>query len=499
MFDKATGIQSAIVAKADSSESSSEGRFVVNVPIVASMAGASLCFAWVFGTLVLFSSSSAVGQFRLPFLVSFAIAYGVLRLFSDRLQRRRRALAVVSLACCLLPLLDPLLAFGANLEAARVLACCVAPGLGGAVAVTLWLESCCRLAPQRTRAVLSFSLLFATVLCGLVFAVEHELRPFFVAVLGAFSAAVYLAQWQAFSVARNLADVSAEDSDERSRITPNSIILTASNSLAQGFALYGMLDFGSNGSTGRVVCLLAFALFLCLAIDSLKAFIIRESIIRYLMLPLIATCLLLMVFMPESTWEWFCAAVLVVSLLPYTSAMFATCEHIVRDDLAPFRTVGKIRTVSTLGVALGWCAGWVAFPGGLLEGSAFGVSVAVLVIVLIVITIVFDQKSLYPGSEEGTPEEDGGEDARHGQWTRRCEAFAEEVGLTARETEVMLLLARGFSAELIQERLYISKSTVKCHTYNIYNKANVHSRTDLIRLIEAGGPYCIREQEKRSA
>lgn len=52
--------------------------------------------------------------------------------------------------------------------------------------------------------------------------------------------------------------------------------------------------------------------------------------------------------------------------------------------------------------------------------------------------------------------------------------------LSARELEVLGLLYRGFSNKEIAENLFISSSTVKTHTLNIYQKLEVANRTQAI-------------------
>jgi DNA-binding NarL/FixJ family response regulator len=59
--------------------------------------------------------------------------------------------------------------------------------------------------------------------------------------------------------------------------------------------------------------------------------------------------------------------------------------------------------------------------------------------------------------------------------------------LTARELEVLRLLARGLRNKEIAERLYISERTVNFHLANIYQKLNVSGRTEaLSRALQQG-------------
>lgn len=66
----------------------------------------------------------------------------------------------------------------------------------------------------------------------------------------------------------------------------------------------------------------------------------------------------------------------------------------------------------------------------------------------------------------------------------RSKCFADAIGLTAREQDVFPLLLKNWSTEQISETLYISPGTVKFHTHNIYQKAEVGDRLSLIRKVE---------------
>ena len=57
-----------------------------------------------------------------------------------------------------------------------------------------------------------------------------------------------------------------------------------------------------------------------------------------------------------------------------------------------------------------------------------------------------------------------------------------ELGLSSRELEILTLLARGMSNKEIANALFISLSTVKTHTSNVFGKLNVKRRTQAIEI-----------------
>ena len=61
-------------------------------------------------------------------------------------------------------------------------------------------------------------------------------------------------------------------------------------------------------------------------------------------------------------------------------------------------------------------------------------------------------------------------------------ASATPVGLTAREVEVLRLVAQGLTNPQIAEELTISVHTVNAHVRALFNKLNVNSRNAVTRF-----------------
>jgi DNA-binding CsgD family transcriptional regulator len=70
------------------------------------------------------------------------------------------------------------------------------------------------------------------------------------------------------------------------------------------------------------------------------------------------------------------------------------------------------------------------------------------------------------------------------QDAQSIEPIATEYGLTQREREVLGLLAQGRSRPYIQEKLNMADGTIKTHTTHIYSKLGIHTRQELLDLLE---------------
>ncbi|MEE0594854.1 MAG: helix-turn-helix transcriptional regulator, partial [Eggerthella lenta] len=67
------------------------------------------------------------------------------------------------------------------------------------------------------------------------------------------------------------------------------------------------------------------------------------------------------------------------------------------------------------------------------------------------------------------------------------DAVAARFELTPREREILGYLARGRSARFIAETLIISENTVWAHIKRVYAKTGVHSKQELMSVVERQG------------
>jgi DNA-binding NarL/FixJ family response regulator len=66
-------------------------------------------------------------------------------------------------------------------------------------------------------------------------------------------------------------------------------------------------------------------------------------------------------------------------------------------------------------------------------------------------------------------------------------AVADDLGLTAREVEVLAQLAKGRTDRDIAEELFISKKTASVHVSNLLRKLDVASRIEAGRVGQHAG------------
>ena len=62
------------------------------------------------------------------------------------------------------------------------------------------------------------------------------------------------------------------------------------------------------------------------------------------------------------------------------------------------------------------------------------------------------------------------------------EARLEQLGITAREFEILELIARGMSNREIAEKLFVSENTVKTHSSRLFDKLSAKRRTQAVQI-----------------
>ncbi|MBA2688479.1 MAG: response regulator transcription factor [Gemmatimonadaceae bacterium] len=67
------------------------------------------------------------------------------------------------------------------------------------------------------------------------------------------------------------------------------------------------------------------------------------------------------------------------------------------------------------------------------------------------------------------------------------ETSLERLAITARELEILQLIALGLSTKEIAEKVFVSENTVKTHSGRIFEKLNARRRTQAVLLAQKAG------------
>lgn len=179
------------------------------------------------------------------------------------------------------------------------------------------------------------------------------------------------------------------------------------------------------------------------------------------------------------------------SLLYSGSSLFDLVAWYVIIAIASRNHLGAVSVFSwgMAMIALGVVAG--ANIGRLLDGGIFGnVAVEMLFVCVVLafmayIIYLVSHQRFAEAIEEVTPLERIEVIAEQPAFEANCAIVAQRYDLTARELDVLALLARGRNGHYIQEKLCISYNTVKTHVFHIYSKLGVHTQQEIIDLVES--------------
>lgn len=154
---------------------------------------------------------------------------------------------------------------------------------------------------------------------------------------------------------------------------------------------------------------------------------------------------------------------------------------------APLFFVGMSQGVLGAGMAAGFALGLLPAVAGAANYSVLS-GVALGLVVVLAAFITFAPQHRPADDEDAATSATSEQEHEQGRWKARCAVVARDAKLSARETEVFYLMAKGRGIEHIQNKLCISSHTVKSHTYNIYRKMGINSREELLDAIEAADP-----------
>lgn len=352
---------------------------------------------------------------------------------------------------------------------------------GSAAQGMIWFVSLCK---QKGRMLIAFIALGLCLGVALGFGVSLLEVSAARLALGIITAVAFILALTTIKLQKDLftSSITNKDSDKRSRIRRASTVMLSSCFFELGFVLAYAPRYDGLWwclGTSACVCLVLF-------VDALWHQAITERSLSPLTPPLTVMAFMVL-FMFEGPLRVLalCAITSLIAVF-CASGWAAMVEHVRLSNLSPYRVYAKARTVDFGGFAIGVILGAVAFqlPQG--YAACLGVIIAGAFCLL----AFFSHKPRYPESGFERPSSEAEvKSSPRSSWRLRCKAVSEKYGLSERQQEILLLLTQGRNAKYIEAALVISLSTVQTHIRNIYRKVGVHSRQELIDVIESTKLY----------
>ncbi len=213
-----------------------------------------------------------------------------------------------------------------------------------------------------------------------------------------------------------------------------------------------------------------------------KGAAVSLSTVFKLLMPLLAMALLLITAFGEEYSHAFGPIITIVNLVL---------------EMLTWILLADIARTSRVPVFLVFALGRMAVQGGMVCGQmvgfySFDQAVPFVVVsvyaLMMVMGFMFDDQDAVLVFDAPTEEEVQALEEKSGRsFDDHLSDLAAQRGLTQREAEIFLLWATGHGSKYIQESLVISAATVKTHVRHIYDKFGVHSRAEMIKLLEGEG------------
>jgi DNA-binding CsgD family transcriptional regulator len=389
----------------------------------------------------------------------------------------------------------------------------VALGIAQGMMIILWSSFLATIG--KTRIVLFAAICIGCA--GLIYLLMGLLRPeavfWITCTLSVFTVLLFVLVHYRYDYAAAAMLIKAKVSDSRQAIQAKSAISVFIYSTGVGFAVCLLISQNPNIIGSAFVGGAIVIAGILTIIDTLYFHKLSENLLVRMHLPALIIGIGPLFFDNLAGRTFSSGLFLIFLAIIYILNLTALSEHTRIFQLSPVRVFGFGRLGNAAGFLLGAVAYYLAFeviwPVGMQSDLVLRI-VLVGIIALFIVGQSFIFEDHYPVPEDPymrsrahantehplptgdlktlssfNAEADATLGAKAGAWRRRCTKLAKIYELSPKETEVLLLLAKGRNAEFIQNELVVSRHTAKAHIYHIYQKTNVHSRQELIDLLES--------------
>lgn len=396
--------------------------------------------------------------------------------------------------------------FGYALSLPVLFACWFVSGIGIAFVLVQSGEMLCHLVNEATMLLLFMTLLLSALLCLLLLQAGS----------GVVEAYIIVAPWASLAVVRaglrerHRASEGADSTPVEQPAEPAPKFNTPESRMRYRLLVVQQLLFSIVFSFGQFasVCYAAAAgyevfdfFWIALFFSGVLFLLYSSWLNRYISLNSLQMILLLLtafsiIFLTLTALDAglrFCFSVLLC--LGFTAfdvlSMYQLARTVAVNRLPFARYFSAGRFANASGMFVGWALVYAAvlLNGGSVEGVQFQY-ILVIAFVLLVFYFAFASR-VEPSADEtalASPatvrDEEQPRRPEGGYWKRAVRTLSTRYALSPREIDVFELLGRGRDTGYICDSLFISASTVKTHSYHIYQKMGVHSQQELISAVE---------------
>ncbi len=384
----------------------------------------------------------------------------------------------ISLACILLSVLVSFIAMGTLLPGFIFIVSAFLAGWGYGFCFVSWADTLRPFWHYQVGVYVALSYFVASILALFV---NHMDRPF---ALAAYGAAVCVAV-VLLRISRQYMELEEDISPanrERFPLSPWHEVLIGYYSMICGVFL--VLFFQMTPTVEMLqwlaVSVVAAASVYAVTLMVRKKYFPSGLAQRIVCIPLLAA--LVIVPLVDEATRWVVCLVIIASFFYLDIANYSSLIALSDEqNTSPFFIISRGRLFLYGGLASGVLLGYALFAFGLAsdENSLIAVFFA-LALVLLVMALMKPFEVNYVSDRMRF--EDAEEDID--RLDAHCLLLAERFGLTARELDVLLLLARGRNAKFIEQELYISLNTAKTHIGHIYRKLDINSQQALLDMVD---------------
>lgn len=353
--------------------------------------------------------------------------------------------------------------------------------VGGAILFCLWAEAYSQMGMTQTLMYGAFSCIAAALVSFLIGTMES---PFGVAATALLPVGSLVCAFLSF---RLLPSEPAQSANVHYPLPWKLIAIMAIAGLLSGLAGSFLPNADGLGAIHRVAATgLAGVAIIVMALARKSHVDVR--FLAKVGLPLSIVALALIPFAGPG-WGYAVSFLLKLAYVWFTFFVLLMLANIVfRFEVPSLRLFAIARASSEAALFVGVAARRALQAGDLLASEVFliGLALGGIVLVLVCALIWTSEKSVngdwgasgisiadklhVPGPRE--------------RFMAQCDSVAAQFGLTARETEIMGLIAQRKSRAEIEQELFLSQNTVKTHVRHLYAKLGARSKADVIALFE---------------